>query len=81
MQRRVLRLSAYEYQIQHTPDKQNHLADCLFYLHSPNENCDRAEKVHIVVTDQLPVVASLIAKATEHDSVLGTVLKAVQHGG
>ena len=57
------------------------MADCLSRLPSPNKDCDRAEQVHVVVTDQLPVVASQIAKATERDIVLGSVLKAVQHGG
>ena len=53
----------------------------LSHLPNPNEDRDKAEKAHVVVTDQLPVVASQIAKAAERDSVLGTVLKAVQHGG
>ena len=81
MQRWALVLSAYQYQIQHTPGKQNHLADCSSRLPSPHDNWDSIEKVHVVVTDQLPVLASQIAKATEHDGVLGIVLKAVQHGG
>jgi len=80
MQRWVLALSAYQYHIQHTPGKQNHLTDCLSRLPSPHKDRDGAEKVPVVVTDQLPVVASQIAKATERDKVLGTVLKAVQHG-
>jgi len=74
MQHWALVLSAYQYHIQHTPGKQNHLVDCLSRL--PRDR-DRAEKVHVVVTDQLPVIASQIAKATERDKVLGTVLKAV----
>jgi len=81
MQCWALVLTAYQYHIQHTPGKQNHLADCLSRLPSPHKDRDGAEKLHVVVTDQLPVVASQIAKATECDKVLGTVLKAVQHGG
>ena len=79
MQHWALVLNAYQYQIQHTPGKQNHLADCLSHLPSPHENQDSAEKVHVVVTDHLPVLVSQIAKATECDGVL--VFKAVQHGG
>ena len=35
----------------------------------------------MLLTDQLPVLASQIAKVTEHDGVLGIVLNTVQHGG
>jgi len=81
MQSWVLISSAYQYHIQHTPSKQNHLAYCLSRLFIPNEDSDRVDKVlHMVVTNQLPVVASQIARATVCDSVLGIVLKAVQHG-
>ena len=42
---------------------------------------DRAEKVHLLVqTDELPVTATQISKATLHDSELSIVVKAVQHG-
>ena len=36
----VLVFCAYRYQIQHTPGKQNHLADCLSRLPSPHEDRD-----------------------------------------
>lgn len=34
----------------------------------------------MVMTEQLPVVASQIAKASEKDKELATVITAVQHG-
>ena len=81
MQRWALLLSAYQYKIQHIPGSQNHCADCMSRLPDPHEKCDSAEKIHsVVMTEPMPILASQIAKATEGDKELATVLTAVQHG-
>ena len=81
MQRCALLLSAYQYNIQHVPGKQSHCADCMSRLPNPHEQRDSAEKVHsIVMTEQLPILASQIAKASEKDKELANVITAVQHG-
>ena len=49
MLRKALLLSAYQYQIQHIPDTQNNLADCMSRLPSLSEKHDSAEKIHSVV--------------------------------
>lgn len=42
---------------------------------------DSAERVHsVVMTEQLPILASQIAKASEKDKEIATVITAVQHG-
>ena len=81
MQHWALVLSAYQYKVEHTPGMQNHCADCLSRLPSATEECDGAERVHVVVdTGQLPVCAPQIAKASQWDKTFSTVIKAVQHG-
>ena len=80
MQRWALLLSAYQYKIQHVPGKRNHCADCMSRLPDPHEKRDSTEKVHsVVMTEQLPVLASQIAKASEKDKELATVITTVQH--
>ena len=50
-------------------------------LPDPHEKCDSAEKIHsVVMTEPMPILASQIAKATEGDKELATVLTDVQHG-
>ena len=50
-------------------------------LPDPHEKCDTAEKVHsVVMTEPLLVLASQIAKASEKDKELATVITAVKHG-
>ena len=81
MQRWALLLSAYQYNIQHVPGKQNHYADCMSRLLNPYEQRDSAERVHsVVMTEQLPILASQIAKASEKDKELANVITAVLHG-
>ena len=44
-------------------------------LPDPHEKCDSAEKIHsVVMTEPMPILASQIAKATEGDKELATVL-------
>ena len=58
--------SAYQYKIQHIPGTQSNLADCMSQLPSLSENRDSAEKIHsIVLTEQLPILAGQVAKASE----------------
>jgi len=81
MQQWVLVLSAYQYKIQHIPGKQNYCADCMSRLPSPSVKYDSAERVHsIVMTKQLPILASQIAKASERDKEIATVITAIRHG-
>ena len=83
MQQWALLLSSNQYKIQHVPGKQNnyYCAGCMFHLLNPLEESDSTEKVHLVVmTKQLPVLALQIAKASEKDKELATVITAVQHG-
>ena len=83
IQWRALLLSAhtYQYKKQHVPGKQNHCVDCMSCLPDPHEKCDSAEKVHsVVMTEQLSVFTLLIAKPSEKDKELATVIAAVQLG-
>ena len=81
MQRWALLLSAYQYNIQHIPGKQNHCADCMSRLPNPFEKRDSAERVHsVVMTEKMPILASEIAKASEKDKELATVMITIQHG-
>ena len=81
MQRWVLLLSAYQYKIQHIPGTQNTLADCMSWLPRLSEKCDSAERIHsVVLTEQLPILACQIAKATETDKEISSIITCVQHG-
>jgi len=81
MQRWALLLSAYQYKIQYIPGKRNYVADCMSRLPSLTGKHDSAERVHsVVLTEQLPIVASQIVKASETDSEIASVLTFVQHG-
>ena len=83
IQWRALLLSAhaYQYKKQHVPGKQNHCVDCMSCLPDPHEKCDSTEKVHsVVMTEQLSVFTLLIAKPSEKDKELATVIAAVQLG-
>jgi len=66
MQRWALLLSACQYKIQYIPGKQNYVADCMSQLPSLTGKRDSAERVHsVVLTKQLPILATQIAKASE----------------
>ena len=66
MQHWALVLSACQYNVEHTAGTQNHCADRLSRLPSATEECDGAKIVHVIVdTEQLPVCASQIAKASQ----------------
>ena len=81
MQRWALLLSAYQHKIQHIPGTQNNLADCMSQLPSLSEKRDSAEKIHsIVLTEQLPVLSCQIAKASETDKEISSIITFVQHG-
>ena len=74
MQRWALLLSAYQYKIQHIPGTQNNPADCMSQLPSLSEKRDSAEKIHsIVLTEQLPILASQIAKTSETNKETSSV--------
>ena len=50
-------------------------------LSSPSKRCDSAEQIHsIVLTEQLPILASQIAAASGTDKEIAFVLTCVQHG-
>lgn len=50
-------------------------------LPSPSGRCDSAEQLHsIVLTEQLPILASQIAAASGTDKEIALVLTCVQHG-
>ena len=81
MQCWALLLSAYQYKIQYIPGKLNCSADCMSRLPSPTAKRDSAEKIYsLVLTEQLPVLASQIARASETDKEIAPVLTYVQHG-
>ena len=68
MHRWALLLSAYQYKIQYIPSKDNYSADCMSRLPNLTKICDSAERIHsVVLTEQLPILASQIAKASETD--------------
>ena len=81
MQRWVLLLSTYQYKIQHIPGTQNTLADCMSQLPSLSEKRDNAERIHcVVLTEQLPILAYQIAKASETDNEISSIITCVQCG-
>ena len=54
---------------------------CLSRLPSATEECNGAESVHVVLdTEHLPVCAPQIAKTSQPDKTISTVIKVVQHG-
>ena len=81
MQRWALLLSAYQYKIQYNPGKLNCSADCMSRLPSPMAKHDNAEKIYsLLLTEQIPVLASQITRASETDKEIALVLTYVQHG-
>ena len=81
MQRWALLFSAYQYKIQHIPGTQNTLADCISWLPSLSEKHDSAGRIHsVVLTEQLQILASQIAKASESDKEISSIITCVQHG-
>ena len=81
MQHWALLLSAYQYKIQYIPGKLNCSADCMSRLPSLMAKRDSAEKIYsLVLTEQLPVLASQNARASETDKEIAPVLTYVQHG-
>ena len=76
-----LLLSAYQYKIHHIPGTQNNLANCMLWLPSLLEKRDSAERIHsVVLTEQLPILAYQIAKASETDKEISSIITYVQHG-
>ena len=81
MQRWALKLSVYDYTIQHIKGTSNQCADCMSRLPITGQSRDSAEKIHVIVqTDDLPVTASQVATESLRDSQLSIVMKAIQHG-
>ena len=81
MQRWALLLGAYQFSIKHIHGKQNVCADCLSQLPVFAKR-HPVEKIQVIMEiDTLPVTAKQIAKLSARDSMLGSVLQAVQHGG
>jgi len=81
MQRWALLLSAYQYKIQYVPGKQSYVANCMSRLPSLTGKRDSAERVHsVVLTEQLPILASQIARASKTDSEIASMLTFVQYG-
>ena len=86
VQRWALMLSAYKYQVQYVPGKENMNADvCLVafhYLYNPRRYCTYTRRIGI--SDQRsrnsPVTLPQIKNWTDHDPVLATIRKFVQQG-
>ena len=69
------------YKVQHILGTQNSLADYIFRLPSLSEKCDSAKKIHsIVLTEQLPILVCQIAKVSETDKVILSLIILLQHG-
>ena len=81
MQRWALTLSAYQYTIKHINGTANNSADCMSRLPLSGQAPDSAEKICVVVQmDDMPVIATQIAKESKRDKELSIVLKSIQHG-
>ena len=77
MQRWVLILSAYQYNIECVAGKLNQCADCMSQLPSESKH-DAAEEIHSVMEiNNPPITASQIAKASAKDCTLAMVITAV----